>query len=164
VGEFQRDPVSVQFDPAARRFLARAYANDGAWTGTYLARPDPSWRAWGLFHGFDLESRDQWGEVRWVRGFKRACYWNLANYGYTGGLQGDRRISKDARARALVWETGQLVLKSGWPGRRYAIRIKVVPGGQAAAAHVENHVPRAKRYTENAAARSDFESRDYAVL
>lgn len=164
MAEFQRDPVSVQFDPAARRFLARAYAADGAWTGTYLARPDPAWRAWGLFRGIDLEGRDPWGEVRWIRGFKRACYWNLAHYGYAGSLQPARRISKDARARALVWETGQLVLKTGWPARRYAIRIRLVPGGESSAAWVERNVRAADRYTENAGARSDNERRDWAVV
>ena len=37
-----RDPVSVTFDAAARRLLARAYASPGTWVSVWL--PDPSMR------------------------------------------------------------------------------------------------------------------------
>lgn len=158
--EFERDPVSVQFDAAARRLLERAYASPGAWTGTYLAQPSASWRAWAGFHGIDLTGRDPWGEVRWVRGFKRSCYWNLAWHGYAGGLQGARRIGKSDGA-ALVWDTGNLVMKAGWPSRRYAIRVRIMPGGQAAEAHVRSSVGVANRYTEDESARSTMDKRDW---
>lgn len=157
--EFERDPVSTQFDGAARRLLERAYVNEGDWTGTYLQRPSAVWRAWAAFRGIDLEGRDRWGEVRWVRAFKRSAYWNLAWYGYAGGLGGSRRIGK-SDGKALVWQTGKLVMKSGWPGRRYAIRVKIMPGGRAAEHHAE-HLPAARRYTENPELRSMPGDRDY---
>lgn len=160
MAEFDRDPVSVQFDDAARRLLQRAYANPGQWTGTYLARPNPVWRAWARYRGIDLESRDRWGEVRWVRAFKRSCYWNLAWYGYAGHLGAARRVSK-SDGKAMLWETGNLVRKQGWPGRRYAIRIKLVPGGRAAENHTRHELPPAQRYTVSDAARSTIADRDW---
>lgn len=155
----RRDPVSEQFDGAARKLLRRAYANPGHWTGTYLGRPPAVWRAWAAFHGIGLEGRDRWGEVRWVRAFKRSVYWNLAWYGGAAELRPGRRTAKGG-AKALVWETGKLVMKPGWPGRRYAIRVKLMPGGQAAYAAVARE-KQARRYTENPAYQSTLADRDY---
>lgn len=159
MAQFERDPVSVQFDAAARRLLARAYANEGDWTGTFLTQPSPLWRAWALAHGIDLRGRDRWGEVRWVRGFKRSVYWNLAWYGYAAEIGDARRIGK-GDGKALIWQTGKLVMKSGWPARRWAIRVKVVPGGRAAEAHT-HQLPRRDRYTENPDLQSKLEDRDW---
>lgn len=157
--QFERDPVSEQFDAAARRLLVRAYANQGDWTGTYLAQPSPLWRAWGLAHGIDLSARDRWGEIRWVRGFKRSVYWNLAWYGYAGQLGSAPRIGK-GDGKALVWQTGKLVRKAGWPARRWAIRVRLEPGGRAAEAHARA-LPQTQRYTEDPDLQSTLADRDW---
>ncbi|HTX65633.1 MAG TPA: hypothetical protein VMD31_07660, partial [Opitutaceae bacterium] len=60
----QRDPVSTWFDAAARQLLERAYANQGQWTGQYLAPPSPRARARLALYGADPYARDRWGEVR----------------------------------------------------------------------------------------------------
>jgi hypothetical protein len=157
--QFERDPVSEQFDAAARRLLRRAYDNAGDWTGTYLAQPSPLWRAWALAHGINLNKRDRWGEVRWVRAFKRSVYWNLAWYGYAGQLGDAPRIGK-GDGKALRWQTGKLVYKTGWPARRWAIRVMVVPGGLAAEHHARQ-LPARKRYTEDPELQSKLEDRDW---
>lgn len=142
-----RDPVSVWFDPAAVRLLVRAYAGRGQWTGVYLAPPSPLQRAHAARIGvWDLAEKDKWGEVRWVRAFKRSVYWNHRMYGYAGDFRpGEQRIS-DRAGTSLEWQTGQRVLKAGWPARRWAIRIQVHPGGQAAETAADAKVPAARRW------------------
>lgn len=129
-----RDPLSTWFDAAAVRFLERAYRNKGEWTGVYLAPPRLDQRARAAALGFyDLTAgRDRWGEVRWVRAFKRSVYWHLKKYGYYEGLRLGQPRGSEWAAVSVQWETGTRVLKRGWPSRRWAIRIKVHPGGSAA--------------------------------
>lgn len=104
-----RDPLSVAMDPAARRFLAAARARRGAWVYTWLAPPSGRWYSWATHHGISLTGRDRWGELRWVRGFKRAVYYH-----------------RDGQP--IQWET----LQTGWKGTR--IRIRVLTSGQLARA------------------------------
>jgi hypothetical protein len=129
-----RDPLSEWFDPAALRLLDRAYAGKGHWTGVYLAPPSVPQRARAALLGFpDLtRGRDKWGEVRWVRAFKRSVYWNHRMFGWSSGMRpGDYRTSPIA-ATALTWDTGQRVLRAGWPSRRWAIRIAIYPSADLA--------------------------------
>lgn len=155
---FERDPASVQFDAAARRLLERAYQHPGQWTGTYLAQPDRLWMAWGYGHGIDLRARDRWGEIRWVRAFKRSVYYQLKWYGYATGMR-DVRHTGPGHPRSLEWETGKLVMKPGWPGRRWAIRVRLHSGGMAANRAVQAKRPESRRYTVDAAYRSTPEDR-----
>lgn len=157
---FERDPASVAFDGAARRLLERAYASPGQWVGTYLSQPSTGWIAWGWAHGIGLRERDRWGEVRWVRAYKRAVYWQLRTYGYARELGTTPRVS-DTAARSLEWETGKLIMKKGWPGRRWAIRVRLHAGGLAAERAVRSKRPPAERYTGPAGQdyRSDVASR-----
>lgn len=121
-----RDPVSEWFDQAARRYLARAYRNREHWTGIYVAPPTLENRARAARMGiWDLGELDRWGEVRWVRAFKRSCYWNLKRYGYHEGLRPEQPRTATYPAVALEWETGQRVYKTGWAARRWAVRVAI---------------------------------------
>jgi hypothetical protein len=154
-----RDPLSVWFDPAAARLLARAYSNRSQWTGVYLAPPTPLQRAHASRIGiYDLGERDKWGEVRWVRAFKRSVYHNHRMYGYAGDFRpGEQRIS-DQAGTSLEWQTGQRVLKAGWPSRRWAIRVRIHPAGPAALAAAERKVPASKRWTDDRGQATELQS------
>jgi hypothetical protein len=142
----QRDPVSVWFDAAAIRFLRRAYANEGEWAGIYLAPPTKAQLARLRSMGVNPMERDRWGEVRWVRAFKRSVFWHLKKFGYSDSLKvGDYRAS-DWPAKSLEWETGSRVIKAGWPSRRWALRIRLHPTGQAAHDAAARKVPKRKRW------------------
>lgn len=138
---YSRDPLSEWFDPAARRLLVRAYANRDGWTGVYVGQPSVRQRAAAARLGFwDLYERDRWGEVRWVRAFKRSVYHNLYYYGRAGHVDFTQRRagagyaggSKAPYAASMEWETGQLVQLKGWPSRRWAVRVKLQDGGTPA--------------------------------
>ena len=128
-----RDPLSEWFDSAARRLIQRAYDNRGQWTGVYLAPPSPLQRAAAARLGiWDLGERDRWGEVRWVRAYKRSVYYQLKKHGWHDAPRWDDTRVSAWPAVALEWETGRRVLKSGWPSRRWAIRVRLHDGGAAA--------------------------------
>jgi hypothetical protein len=137
-----RDPLSEWFDAAALRLLQRAYTAKGQWTGVYLAPPTVPQRARAAAYGFpDLTvGRDRWGEVRWVRAFKRSAYWNLARFGYSDTLRPGQYRASEFAAVAMQWETGQRVLKTGWPSRRWAVRVRIHQHGDPA------KVPESRRW------------------
>jgi hypothetical protein len=128
--------VSEWFDAPARRLITRAYAVKGDWAGVYLAPPTREQRrhleAIGVF---DPYQRDRWGEVRWVRGFKRAVFHNLNWYGGVAELRARPNTGAGTHGwHAPVrgqWETGAMIRKSGWPTRRWALRFAIHPGGPA---------------------------------
>lgn len=137
-----RDPVSVQFDQSAAELLRRAYAADGRWVGTYLQMPGPGWVAWGIRRGISLYARDRWGEVRWVRAFKRSIYYLHRHYYRSGQLDlSSPRVSLE-RTKVVIWQTGRLT------ARGYAIRIRVDRGGQIARRAVERK-PEQARYIDD---------------
>lgn len=145
-----RDPLSEWFDAAARRLLERAYAHRGQWTGIYLAPPSIAHQISAAALGFlDLWERDRWGEIRWVRAFKRSVFWNHKTYGYSSDFRAGQPRAADHAGTSLEWQTGQRVYKAGWPSRRWAIRVRVHPGGtaahQAAAA-----IPASRRWVDPA--------------
>lgn len=143
----RRDPLSEWFDRSAVAYLRRAYDHYGEWTGLYLPQPSVDQRAAAALIGiWSLGERDKWGEVRWVRAFKRSVYWHHKRYGYSGDFRPGQARASDQPGTALEWQTGQLVYKAGWPQRRWAIRIRVLPGGAAAAAAVADTVPASKRW------------------
>jgi hypothetical protein len=144
-----RDPLSRWFDPAAVRLLERAYRNPGQWTGTYLSPPSVRARAAAGFLGiWDLAGRDKWGEVRWVRAYKRAVFYQHRLYGYSGDFRPGQPRASDHAGTSLEWQTGQRVLKAGWPSRKWAIRVRVHPAGTAATRAAEDKVPASKRWTD----------------
>lgn len=129
-----RDPLSEWFDPAARRLIRRAYARRGQWVGVYLAPPTLEQRARAAVLGvWDLYERDRWGEQRWVRAYKRAVYWQLRMHGWHDGPRFAETRASPWPAVALEWQTGRRVTRANWAGRRWAIRVRLHDGGQAAA-------------------------------
>jgi hypothetical protein len=129
-----RDPLSVWFDPAARRLIRRAYARRGQWVGVYLAPPTIEQRARAATLGiWDLYERDRWGEQRWVRAYKRAVYWQLRMHGWHDAPRFSETRASPWAAVALEWQTGRRVTRANWAGRRWAIRVRLHDGGQAAA-------------------------------
>ena len=159
-----RDPVSVWFDGAARRLLVRAYANRDQWVGVYVAPPSIRQRASAAQLGiWDLGERDRWGEVRWIRAYKRSVYWNLRYYGRSGRIDfSERRAASGYNApfaASLEWETGRLVRLAGWPTRRRAVRVRLHDGGAAARSAVESSP--ARDSWVRSGAQSRVEDRDW---
>lgn len=142
----QRDPVSVWFDPAARRFLERAYRNQGQWAGQYLAPPSGNALIRASRLGINPYERDRWGEVRWVRAFKRSVYYQLKKHGTRDGMNYGQTRASAWPARSLEWETGALVMRQGWDRRRWAIRIRIHPTGAAASAAAREKVASSDRW------------------
>ena len=153
-----RDPLSEWFDAAAQRLLARAYANRGQWTGIYLAPPTVRHQVAAAAIGFwDLRERDRWGEVRWVRAFKRSVFWNHKTYGYAADFRPGAARAADHAGTSLEWQTGQRVMKAGWPSRRWAIRVRVHPGGTAAH-RAADAIPARKRWVDESGRATDLQS------
>jgi len=147
-----RDPVSVPFDAAARRLLARAYASPGTWVSVWL--PDPSMRQRTAMASAGVRS-DLTGpdpvpaggglnaRTRWARGFVRAVYYQHKWYSPARGDAGFR-TSKRTAARntgGLRVEIGRHVAASpqwdparpgagGFPPRR-RVRVQLARGGAA---------------------------------
>ena len=132
---FERDPLSVRFDPSARRLVERAYAVKGSWAGDFVPPPGPRARLWMAAHGiYSPYERDRWGEIRWLRAYKRSVYHLVNWYGGTTGLRGERNSgagSEGWHAPVRVeWETGVRV-REGVHAGRWAVRIRIHPGGRA---------------------------------
>lgn len=142
---YQRDPLSELFDDAARRLLARAYANPGRWAATRLADPTMAHIRFANSHGIYPESRDTapGGEARtrWGRAFVRSLYYQH-KWWSAGGSDGwrDRKRTAPRESGGLVVEVGRRLpggAQAGTllrPGR--AVRVKLERGGQAKAAAV----------------------------
>lgn len=145
----RRDPVSEWFDAAARQLLERAYKNQGEWTGQYLAPPSPRALARLAAMGTNPYSRDIWGEVRWVRAYKRAVYYQLKKHGHLAGMRYDAARTSPWPARSLEWQTGARIRKSGWPSRRWALRVRIHPTGAAASRAAREKVPESQRWIIN---------------
>jgi hypothetical protein len=145
----QRDPVSVWFDQAARQLLERAYRNQGEWTGQYLAPPSARARARLALMGVSPAARDRWGEVRWVRAYKRAVYYQLKKHGFRDQMRYGGERTSPWPARSLEWQTGARVRKAGWPSARWAIRIRIHPTGAAASRAAREKTPQRERWVIN---------------
>lgn len=125
---YQRDPLSVRFDPRAVVLVRRAYEVRGAWAGVYLPPPGPRARAWMAYQGIDPYERDRWGELRYIRGFKRSVFWLLNNYGGVTGLRGERNTGAGSGGwHAPVrgeWQTGIRNAEGLW-----AVRFRIHASG-----------------------------------
>lgn len=151
---YTRDPISEWFDGAAAAWLERAYRHPGRWEPTYLAPPSKARRLQARQLGeTDLDARDRWGEIRWVRAFKRATYWQHKTYGYADAFRPGEDRAAPTAATALRWDDGGLIRKAGWPTRRRELRIMVVPNANEALAHAAAR-PASKRYDLNEEYRS----------
>jgi hypothetical protein len=80
--------------------------------------------------------RDRWGEIRWLRGYKRAVYWQASYYGGTTGLRGQPNAAAGSGWGAPVrveWETGVRVREAGPNLGYWAIRIRLHPDSMTTA-------------------------------
>jgi len=132
---YQRDPLSVRFDGKARAWVARAYAVKGQWAGEFVPPPGPRGRAWMAAHGiFRAYERDRWGEVRWLRAYKRSVFHTVNWYGGVSGLRGERNTGAGSggwHAPVRVeWQTG-IRAGAGPHEGMWAVRIRIHPGGRA---------------------------------
>ena len=139
----RRDPLSEWFDGKSRELLRRAYARREQWTGSYLAPPTPEQRARASLMGiYNLYERDRWGEVRWVRAYKRSVYYQMKRHGSADAFRpGHTRMElnpatgKERPAKwpgaALEWETVGRASRPGWLGRGWEIRVSVHSRGTA---------------------------------
>lgn len=162
-----RDPISTWFDGAARRLLVRAYANREQWVGIFVSPPSPGQRITAAteYGIWNLYERDRWGETRWVRAYKRSVYWHLRYYGRADHIDFTSRRAaaghKEPFAASLEWETAPgRVMRSGWPTRRWAVRVRLHPAGAAAVAAVEK-LPARERWVSTGRASSELD-RDWS--
>lgn len=125
---FVRDPVSVMWDRAAGRLVARAYAARGELVSTRITAPSGAQRAWLAWQGINPDGPDNTSaaggrggpapaRTRWARGFVRAMH-----YANRGG---------DA---ALVVEVGRMMPPRGVIPAGRAVRARIHRGGPAALA------------------------------
>ena len=168
---YTRDPVSVAFDAAARKLLAKAYASPGQWVTIWL--PDPSVRQRTRFASAsvgDLTGPDRTSAVggggggqdaktRWARGFIRAIHYQHRWYS-------PMRADRDWRSqrRSVARQTGGLRIevgrhvpasprfdpaypeRGGFPPRR-RVRVQLAAGGQAKARAVARLSSRDRTFT-----------------
>jgi len=130
---YSRDPLAVRFDPIARRLINAAYEDYGMWAGFLLPPPGLRARAWMAAHGIQPYQRDRWGELRYVRAFKRSVYWQVKWYGGLYEMRGARNTASGGAAShwgapvRVQWETGRLVDVPGQFLASQAVRIRLWP-------------------------------------
>lgn len=154
----RRDPVSVAFDPAARRLLARALAAPGTEVRTRLVDPDMRTLTQWAARGLDVSGPDRPSAVggrkggldcrtRWARGFVRSLYYQWKWFSPQAGSQTwkQRTAPRDTRALRII-AVGRHVPASpqfdprhpergGFPAGRQ-VTIMVDQGGKKALAAV----------------------------
>jgi hypothetical protein len=137
---YQRDPVSELFDSGARRLLQRAYQRPGQWVGTRIADPAPRHVAYFADMDIDVTGPDNAptasgrrddARSRWCRGFVRAVYYTEKWYGGHKVLRSARLMTPN-QTRSVVIEVGRRVPATGAIPAGRAVRVKTVPGGDAA--------------------------------
>lgn len=125
---YQRDPLSRRFDTRAVRLIERAYAVKGSWAGEYIPPPGPRATAWMRARRISPYERDRWGEIRFIRAYKRSVFWNLNRYGGVTGLRGTANAGAGSGGwHAPVrgeWQTGLRNAEGLW-----AVRFRIHPGG-----------------------------------
>jgi hypothetical protein len=132
VAAWTRDPVSELFDAGARRLLTRAYARVGTWQQTRVTDPSARHCAWAAELGIDLDGRDKWGRPRWAAGMVRAIYYQHKWFYSRGALREQRRnVANDSRAVQV--EVGRRMPAVGVLPAGRIVRVRVRPGGAAAA-------------------------------
>jgi hypothetical protein len=79
--------------------------------------------------GIDPYERDRWGELRYIRAYKRAVFWLLNNYGRAGELGETKNIGAGSGGwNSPVrgeWQTGIRNAEGLW-----AVRFRIHPGGK----------------------------------
>lgn len=136
---YQRDPLSTRFDLPARRLIDEAYEVKGDWAGYLIPPPGPRARAWLASRGIDPYERDRWGELRFIRAFKRSVFWQVGWYGGVYELRGRPNSATGGGESAwgapvrVQWETGRQLLEPGQLLGKWAVRIRIHDQGAATA-------------------------------
>jgi hypothetical protein len=129
---YQRDPLSIRFDDRAVRLVARAYRVKGSWAGDFIPPPGPRALAWMAWMGIQPWERDRWGELRFIRAYKRACFWQLNNYGGVSELRGSLNTGAGSGGwHSPVrgeWQTGVRARQGEHVGE-WAVRFRIHAGG-----------------------------------
>jgi hypothetical protein len=169
----ERDPVSELMDGGARALLSRAYARPGRWAETRLADPGPRHLAVLAVRGInpfgpdDVSARGGRGldaRSRWARGFVRALYYQHQWYSEPGGQWRTARRLVPRRAGALQVEVGRKVPTAGIIPAGRIVRIRLLPGGEAARRAVRRLPDSRRIYTDRgdqAARSADIANRDW---
>lgn len=151
----ERDPVSVELDPAARRLLERAYADPGSWRQTRLGNPGPRLRAWAAARGIDLAGPDDVSarggrglnaHSRYARAFVRSLYFQHRWYSQGGGA-GWRQSRRTAprQSGGIEVQVGRMAPALGVLPAGRLVRVRLHTGGpDAKAAHFAS-LPAARR-------------------
>ena len=131
---YQRDPLSLRFDGKARQLVERAYAVKGQWAGDYVPPPGPRARLWMAAHGiYRPYEIDRWGEIRWLRAYKRSVFWLVNTYGGVTGLRDGPNTGAGSGGWhspvRVEWQTGVRAERPEWTAARWAVRIRIHPGG-----------------------------------
>ena len=129
---YRRDPLSEIFDGKAARLIRQAYAVKGAWAPDFLPPPGPRARLWMASQGIDPYERDRWGELRYIRAYKRSVFWVLQHYGGVTGLRAEANTGSftggwHAPVRG-EWQTG-IRPTSGPHVGEWAVRFRIHAGG-----------------------------------
>jgi len=125
------DPVSVYFEPAAKRLLDRAHASRGEWVSTRLADPSirqrTHWAALGIDVSKPDDINDGKAKTRWARALERALYRLHKRSGRSGSLRVEvgRRIPASPQFNPSDPGAG------GFPPARQ-FRLKIDRGGSVA--------------------------------
>jgi hypothetical protein len=139
---YQRDPVSVLFDRAARQLLDRVYATPGQWVSTRLLDPTDEQVAYFRSEGIDVLAADRPpvngtprldAHTRWSRGYVRALYYQHNWYSQIGGRgwRGQRRtVQRQAGSLQVDVDGHRPAL--GVIGAGRIISVCLMAGGQAA--------------------------------
>jgi hypothetical protein len=117
---FERDPLSVRYDPAARRFVGRVLGawdggRNGGWVTTLVAAPSDRASAWARALGIDVlriryTGRGSGIETMYEAAFRRACYWDDRVYlwdKHGGDWSARDRPVNPHRVAALEFEWGK---------------------------------------------------------
>lgn len=141
-----RDPVSVELDPHARRLLERAYADPGSWKQTRLGLPGPRLRAWAAARGIDLTGPDDVSarggrglnaHTRYARAFVRSLYYQHRWYSQGGGAGWrQQRRTAPRQGGGIEVQVGRMQPALGALPAGRLVRVRLHTGGpDAKAAH-----------------------------
>lgn len=133
---YTRDPLSERFDVLSRQLIEEAYEVRGLWAGYLLPPPGPRARAWMASRGINPYERDRWGELRFIRAFKRSVFWQVKWYGGLYGLRGTANSASGGAESAwgapvrVQWQTSRQVEVPGQALGSWAVRIRIWESGE----------------------------------
>jgi hypothetical protein len=117
---FERDPLSVRYDPAARRFVGRVLGawdggRNGGWVTTLVAAPSERASAWARALGIDVlriryTGRGSGIETMYEAAFRKAVFFDRRIYLWARPYEEDgdgERVRNPDREAALEFRWGK---------------------------------------------------------